>query len=117
MMFKRIVTSITLISLITCLCGCYANKRISTKQVELYWDDYTITKIVTIDGGVIEFLDTPCSPVVIDDAIMGWIEGPVLKSIPLEQVETIYMTKQKKVIAGILVVNIALVILAYFLYH
>ncbi len=102
-MFKKIIAVLTLVSFIVSLVGCHAKPRIPVEEIEQYHNGYTIAKVVTVDGEIIEFTTSKSykiegiqgwkKPVLKDDRIEGFAKDGTFKTIPLEQVKMIYMKK------------------------
>jgi hypothetical protein len=92
-MTKKIISLITLLSLIINLVGCYTYRQVPDERVEKYQGGYTITKVVTLDGEVVNFLSLPWKPVLTDSTIEGWSEGDEWVSVSRDQVLAIYLKK------------------------
>jgi hypothetical protein len=93
MVFKRIIATLTLLSFLICLHGCYSTRVAPRQEVEGY-PGYRITKVTTVDGEVIEF-DTEKSEGarIIDGKIEGLSKDGSFRSIVLSQVVTVEIRK------------------------
>jgi hypothetical protein len=91
MAFKRIIATLTLLCLLVCLQGCYSNRFIPPEELEPN-PLYTIVKVVTVSGQVIEFdAEDDGGAVLVVDEIKGMSKDGVLVCIPLSQVEKVYV--------------------------
>ena len=128
MMFKKIITVLTLISFIVYLQGCYTYRQVPGEGIEQYYDGYMIKKVVTIDGEIIEFaisnrittgdgifkrsseIEGWKKPVLKDDRIEGFLKDGSFKTIPLSQVKMIYLYKFSALKVVGLVVGISVIL-------
>ena len=91
MVFKRLIATFTLLCFLISLQGCYSSRLISPEELEPN-PLYTIVKVVTITGQVIEFdTEEDQGAVLVVDKIKGMSKGGVLVCIPLSQVEKVYV--------------------------
>jgi len=113
MVVKKIISIITLLYFTVCLGGCYTRCQIKSEQLGQY-HKFTIVKVFTKDGEVVEFENMKGKVSIIDDRIEGLLNDGTLKRIQISQVESLYITKFDKdrtiswviggsVIAGVIV--------------
>ena len=112
MLLKKIITILTLISFFIYLAGCYSKQWMPREEFELSHSEYTIVKVVTVDGEVIKFMTSPKrtitspdgvrfqiklkdwkKPALNDDRIEGFMIDETFKVILLSQVKTVYVKK------------------------
>lgn len=107
MMFKRIIAAFTLVCFIGYLQGCYSKRQISREQLEQH-PDYSIAKVVTVDGEVFEFSTTPLLEARVRmDMIEGSLKDGDIKRIPLSQVKMVYIQKFDPVLTGLAVIGVS----------
>ena len=113
MVIKKIASIVTLLCFSVCLGGCYTRCQIKSEQLGQY-PKFTIVKVFTKDGEVVEFKNMKGKVSIIDDRIEGLLNDGTLKRIQISQVESLYITKFDKdrtiswviggsVIAGVIV--------------
>ena len=95
-MFKRIVGLATLACFTFTIGGCsrYYSNRLMHQEQSQPNPKYCISKVVTIDGEIIKFkISHGKGGVITDDRIEGFLKDNTFKSIPLSNVEKIYVRK------------------------
>ena len=92
---KRIVSIVTLLCFTVCLAGCYTRCQIKREQLEQY-PKFTVAKVVTTNGEVVEFANKKVKVAIIGDSLEGKLKDGTLRTIPLSQVEILYVSKFDK---------------------
>ena len=112
-MVKRILALITLSCFTVCVTGgCYSRHLIQKEELDQY-PKYKIAKVITIDGDTVKYSTARRkAAVVVEDRIEGFLKDSTLKTIPLSQVDKIYVRKLKTrqtvlVAAGVSVLTLA----------
>jgi len=95
MVIKKIASIVTLLCFTVCLGGCYTRCQIKSEQLGQY-HKFTIVKVFTKDGAVVEFKNMKGKVSIIDDRIEGLLNDGTLKRIQISQVESLYITKFDK---------------------
>jgi len=92
---KGIVSIVTLLCLCVCIGGCYT--RCQTKREQLgQYPKFTIAKVVTKDGEVVKFANKKPKAAIIGDNIEGKLKDGTKRTIPLSQIEIVYVSKFDK---------------------
>ncbi len=93
-MFNRIVAAITLAFFVIYLQGCYSNYETPREKLSKH-PEYEISKVITVDGEIIEFDTEVGGASLADNEIRGFLKGgqSIFKSVPLSEVKMIYVRK------------------------
>jgi hypothetical protein len=96
MVFKKTISIMTLFCFAMCLQGCYSLREIKSEQLR-HHPRFTIAKVVTTDGEVVEFKTKKRNIAIITaDKIQGSLKDGTPKTVPLSQVKSVYITEFDK---------------------